>query len=34
MPAGNLDIEIDENDEATMTGPVETCYTGYLPVSS
>ena len=34
MPAGSLDIEIDANDEATMTGPVETCYAGYLPVSS
>ncbi len=31
MPAGNLEIEIDENDEATMTGPVEICYAGYLP---
>ncbi len=31
MPAGSVDIEIDENDEATMTGPVETCYAGYLP---
>jgi len=31
MPAGSLEIEIDENDEATMTGPVETCYAGYLP---
>jgi len=33
MPAGNMEIEIDENDEATMTGPVETCYAGYLPVT-
>ena len=32
MPAGSVDIEIDENDEATMTGPVEICYVGYLPV--
>ena len=31
MPAGNLKIEINENDEATMTGPVEICYSGYLP---
>jgi diaminopimelate epimerase len=30
MPAGRLDIEINENDEATMTGPVEVCYTGHL----
>lgn len=33
MPAGNLDIEIDENHAATMTGPVETCYAGYLPIN-
>jgi diaminopimelate epimerase len=32
MPAGSMEIEIDENNEATMTGPVETCYTGYLPL--
>lgn len=32
MPAGSVDIEIDENDEATMIGPVETCYAGYLPI--
>jgi diaminopimelate epimerase len=31
MPAGNLEIEINENYEATMTGPVETCYAGFLP---
>ena len=31
MPGGSVEIEIDENDEAQMTGPVETCYTGYLP---
>ena len=30
MPAGRLGIEINENDEATMTGPVEVCYTGHL----
>ena len=30
MPAGNLEIEIDENYEATMAGPVEICYSGYL----
>jgi diaminopimelate epimerase len=28
MPAGSMEIEIDENDEATMTGPVETGYAG------
>jgi len=31
MPAGNMEIEIDENYEATMTGPVEICYAGFLP---
>jgi len=31
MPAGDMEIEISENDEATMTGPVETCYSGFLP---
>ena len=31
MPAGDMEIEINENDEATMTGPVEICYAGYLP---
>jgi len=31
MPGGNLEIEIDKNNEAIMTGPVETCYAGYLP---
>ncbi|MBC2710915.1 MAG: diaminopimelate epimerase [Desulfosarcina sp.] len=30
MPAGSMEIEIGENEEATMTGPVETCYAGYL----
>lgn len=33
MPAGSMQIEIDEKSEATMTGPVEACYTGYLPLS-
>ena len=32
MPAGSMEIEIDENNQATMTGPVETCYIGYLPL--
>lgn len=32
MPAGSMEIEVDENDEATMTGTVEICYAGYLPV--
>jgi len=31
MPAGILEIDIDEANEATMTGPVEICYSGYLP---
>jgi diaminopimelate epimerase len=34
MPAGSMEIEIDENNEATMTGPVETGYAGYLPLPS
>ena len=32
MPAGSMEIEIDENNQATMTGPVETCYAGFLPL--
>jgi len=31
MPAGSMEIDIDEDDEVTMTGPVATCYAGYLP---
>jgi diaminopimelate epimerase len=31
MPAGTLEIEINKENEATMTGPVEVCYTGCLP---
>lgn len=31
MPAGNVEIEINESDEATMTGPVAVCYAGHLP---
>jgi diaminopimelate epimerase len=31
MPAGNLEIDLNEDDEVTMTGPVATCYAGYLP---
>lgn len=31
MPAGSMEIEIDKNNLATMTGPVETSYVGYLP---
>ena len=32
MPAGSVKIELKEDDMVVMTGPVETCYTGYLPV--
>jgi len=32
MPAGNMEIEIDENAQVTMAGPIETCYAGYLPL--
>ena len=33
MPAGAVEIELQEDDSVTMTGPVEICYTGYLPVT-
>ncbi len=32
MPAGTVEIELQENDTVVMIGPVETCYAGYLPV--
>jgi len=32
MPAGSVAIELREGDFVVMTGPVEVCYTGYLPV--
>jgi diaminopimelate epimerase len=32
IPAGSMETEIDENDEATMTSPVEIFYAGYLQV--
>lgn len=32
MPAGSVEIELKKNDAVVMTGPVEICYTGYLPV--
>jgi diaminopimelate epimerase len=32
MPAGSVEIELKKDDSVTMTGPVEVCYTGYLPV--
>jgi diaminopimelate epimerase len=31
MPAGSVEIELKENDSVVMTGPVEVCYTGFLP---
>ena len=32
MPAGSVEIELKEDDSVVMTGPVETCFSGYLPV--
>jgi diaminopimelate epimerase len=32
MPAGSVEIELQEDDSVVMTGPVEVCYTGFLPV--
>jgi len=32
MPAGSVDIELMDNGTVEMTGPVEVCYTGFLPV--
>ena len=32
MQAGSVEIELQKNGSVTMIGPVETCYTGYLPV--
>ena len=32
MPAGSVEIELKGDNSAVMTGPVETCFTGYLPV--
>ena len=32
MPAGSVQIELKENDSVVMIGPVDVCYTGYLPV--
>ena len=31
MPAGSVEIELKEDNTVVMTGPVEVCYTGYLP---
>ena len=32
MPAGSVEIELRDGGTVVMTGPVEVCYTGYLPV--
>ena len=32
MPAGSVEIELQADNAAVMIGPVETCFTGYLPV--
>jgi diaminopimelate epimerase len=32
MPAGLVQIELQGDDSVIMIGPVQTCYTGYLPV--
>ncbi|MGD2187946.1 MAG: hypothetical protein PVI71_17580, partial [Desulfobacterales bacterium] len=31
MPAGPVEIELKDDDRVVMIGPVEICYTGYLP---
>lgn len=31
MAGGSMEIEIDDSNEVTMTGPVAICYAGYLP---
>jgi diaminopimelate epimerase len=31
MPAGSVDIELMDDGTVEMTGPVEVCYTGFLP---
>ena len=32
MPAGSVEIELKDDGIVVMTGPVEVCYTGFLPV--
>jgi diaminopimelate epimerase len=32
MPAGSVEIELKEDGVVVMTGPVETCFAGHLPV--
>jgi diaminopimelate epimerase len=34
MPAGSVEIELKDDDSVIMTGPVEVCYTGYLPINN
>ena len=31
MPGGSVAIELSQNNTVVMTGPVDTCYAGYLP---
>jgi diaminopimelate epimerase len=33
MPAGSVEIELRDDGSVVMTGPVEVCYSGYLPVA-
>jgi diaminopimelate epimerase len=33
MPAGSVQIELKEDDSVVMVGPVNICYSGYLPAS-
>jgi diaminopimelate epimerase len=32
MPAGSMEIELKADNSVIMIGPVEICYTGYLPI--
>jgi len=32
MPGGSVEIELIGDDVVVMTGPVEVCFAGYLPV--
>jgi diaminopimelate epimerase len=31
MPGGSVAIELNQDNTVVMTGPVDTCYAGYLP---
>jgi diaminopimelate epimerase len=31
MPGGSVVIELSQDNTVVMTGPVDTCYAGYLP---